>query len=97
MASKRKRRSGLELCKAVGCDRAANIKGYCNTHARQLRRTGSTRAIRPYRERQPDTVKFAGLRISRWAARCLVREATKRNISRSAAIALAVESWSRGR
>lgn len=84
---------GSATCAEVNCGRPIHAKGYCYSHHRQLQKTGMIGPIRPYRKRAPDTVRFAGLRLSRDTAEGLLRYATKHKISRSAAVARVVESW----
>jgi hypothetical protein len=55
--------------------------------------TGETKPIRPYRTREPDTVKFSGLRLTKRCAELLGRHARKKELSHGAAIADVLEEW----
>jgi hypothetical protein len=65
----------------------------CQTHHRQWVTSGRTWPIRPYRRRAPNTVKFAGLRLTPTSARAIARYAEARGLSHSAAIAQLLEQW----
>jgi hypothetical protein len=80
-------------CSVSGCERPVYAKGLCQTHYRQQLKTGRTRPIRRYRQRSDDTVKFAGLRLSRHCADLLERRADSQGISRGAVIAQVLEQW----
>ncbi len=82
-----------ELCGVLDCGRPFYARGLCQTHHRQLLTTGRIRAIRPYRKRDPDTVKFAGLRLSRHCAAMLEQVAKSKGIAHGAVIAEVLEEW----
>jgi hypothetical protein len=86
---KRRKRSNapITMCIAPKCGRHSYARGLCQTHHRQMLRTGERKPIRPYRPRQPGTVKFAGLRLSKRCATMLGRYATQRDFSLGAAVA----------
>src|ERR1044072_6067182 len=90
---KRKSRHENRICKARGCDRPATAKGFCQTHWRQLRTTGDTRPICPYRPRDDGRVKFGGLRLSSTGAEMIGRKARRAGISIGAAISEVLEEW----
>jgi len=62
-----------------------------------LKTKGKLSPIRPYRQRVPGTVKFAGLRLSQRCVDALVAYGSKRKLSNGAAIADALETWARYR
>ncbi len=76
-----------------GCGRPAYARGLCQTHHRQHLELGRTRAIRPYRPRAANTVKFAGLRLTPRCAATLERYASSKGLARGAAIAELLEQW----
>ena len=78
-------------CSVPECGRLAYAKGYCQSHHRQFLKAGKTKPIRPYRPRQPGTVKFAGLRLSARCAARLNSYARRRKISFGAAISDVLE------
>lgn len=84
-------------CRSPGCLRRSYARGLCQTHHRQLLKTGKLKPIRPYRPRAPGTVKHAGLRLSAHAAELLDRECEARRLSRGAIIAEVLEEWTRRR
>jgi hypothetical protein len=79
------------------CGRPASARGLCQSHDRQLKTTGETRAIRRYRTRRADTVKYAGLRLSPDCVEKLEALARERGISSGAAIAEILEGWNAAR
>jgi hypothetical protein len=92
MLKKRKRDTGeRSICIVPKCGRPRFAQGLCQTHHRQLLMTGEFKPIRPYRQRKPGTVKFAGLRLSKHCADVLGRYAARRDISLGAAIADVLE------
>jgi len=82
-----------ELCRVEKCGRRSYARRLCQTHHRQMRTSGKVKPIRPYRRRQPGTVKFAGLRLSPSCAAKVDAHATKLGIARGAAIAAILEDW----
>jgi hypothetical protein len=62
-----------------------------------MKTTGKVTAIRPYRTRQPGTVKLAGLRLTPSCAETLKRTAKERGISHGGLIAEVVEDWNKRR
>ncbi len=78
-------------CIHPGCGRKSYARGLCQAHHRQLLTTGKLKPIRPYRKRSPETVKFAGLRVTRHCARTVRAYAKRRGISYGAAIAEILE------
>ncbi len=78
-------------CRVEGCARPLYCRGLCQTHYRQQRTTGKTTEIRPYRKRHPGTVKVAGVRLSKKAAKAVRRYSRRRKVSPSAALAALVE------
>jgi hypothetical protein len=84
-------------CALDECGRKKYANGLCQTHDRQLRSTGTVAPIRPYRRREPGTVKFSGLRLTPGCAEVIQRQAKERNLSFGAVIAGILEHWySRG-
>jgi hypothetical protein len=81
------------LCSESECGRPAYARGLCQTHHRQWLTTGKTKPIRPYRAREPGTVKFSGLRLTKDCAQKLERDARRKRISRSSVIAEVLEQW----
>ena len=80
-------------CVILGCGRPSYARRMCQTHHRQLLTTGRTKEIRPYRPRTPDTVKFAGLRLTPKCAAKIARFAKATRRSHGAAIAALLEDW----
>lgn len=89
--------SAPKACTVRNCGRRSYARGLCQTHHRQLLQTGKVGSIRPYRPRSPETVKFAGLRLSSRCAEQLERYADHRHIARGAAIADILEAWNHKR
>jgi hypothetical protein len=58
-----------------------------------MQTTGRIRAIRPYRKREPGTVKFAGLRLTPGCAETLERVSKARGLAHSALITRILEGW----
>ena len=83
------------ICRVARCGRRSYARGLCQTHHRQMKATGKTRPIRPYRPRSGGTVPYAGLRLTRECARRLTAHAEALGISRGAAIADILEDWHR--
>jgi len=80
-------------CLVDGCGRRQYARGYCQTHFKQLHTTGVTVPIRPYQPRDPDRVKYAGLRLTKRCAAVLKRRARQRRLSAGAVIADILEQW----
>jgi len=83
------------ICRVAQCGRRSYARGLCQTHHRQMKTTGRTRSIRPYRPRSGGTVRYAGLRLTPECARRLTAHAEAHDISRGAAIADILEDWHR--
>ena len=83
------------VCSFRGCGRPHYALGLCQGHRRQRREGRPLTPLRPYRPRSPNTVKFAGLRLSSGCAEALLRQAQAQDLSRGAAIAAVLEEWLR--
>ena len=81
------------MCKVKGCGRKVYARGLCQTHHRQFLETGKVTAIRPYRERNSGTEKFAGLRLDKPIIEALKAIAKRKGLSNGAAIAHVLEEW----
>ena len=91
------RRNSPNRCEVANCGRPRSAYGYCQSHYRQIRETGHTNPIRPYRPRASGTIKYAGLRITPACAQAIERFAKKYDLSNGAAIAAVLESWAQPR
>jgi len=81
------------VCEVKDCGRPHYARGYCQTHHRQVLKTGKVSAIRPYRARNSGNEKFAGLRLSPGTVDALIVIAKRERISYGAAIAKTLEEW----
>jgi len=95
--SAQQRQNARNVCKVAECGRRAYARSLCQTHHRQLLTLGKTTRIRPYRERSPGTVKFAGLRLTPACVEVVKAYAKERELSRGAAIAGILEDWTASR
>jgi len=69
------------------------VRDFCQTHHRQMLKTGEVRPIRPYRKRDSGNEKFAGLRLSKSTVDTVKANAKEKGLSVSAAIASVLEEW----
>jgi hypothetical protein len=69
----------------------------CQTHYKQVRKTGRTRPIKAKRAPRENTVRFAGLSVTEATAAVLTREAKRRNVAPNALITDILEEWMRKR
>jgi len=84
---------GEKHCQVKDCGRPGYSSHLCQTHHRQFVSTGKLSSIRPYRARDGDTVKFAGLRLRLEVVVALKRISVEQRFSHSASIAHALEMW----
>jgi hypothetical protein len=82
-------------CSFPQCGRPRYAQGLCQSHYRQLLKTGRMTPIRPYRKRRRNTVKYSGFRLSPECAGLLQRKSEREGLSKDAAIAAILEAWHR--